>query len=380
LSLHAHVVGWGKYIPQRVLTNDDLSRMVDTSDEWIRTRTGIRERRLAKDGETTASMAVQAARQALEVARFSPSQLDLIVVATLTPEYLFPATACLVQDILGATHAAAFDLLAGCSGFIYGLNIATHLLSSGAYQTALVIGADTLSRIIDWSDRATCVVFGDGAGAVILQAGENEGGVLATTLGSDGSGGDVLRLPAGGSFAPASHQTVEEGLHFIQMKGREVFRFAVNVIPAATCEVLEKAGLTLDDLDLLIPHQANQRIIEAAARFLALPPEAVYSNLEWYGNTSTSSIPIALSEAVEEGRIQTGDLVVCVGFGAGLTWGAAAIRWTHPLPTPVPHWQRILRQLHYSLAALRSRLRRLLRWLSSFWTRNGLNGRRGRKK
>ncbi|TET83020.1 MAG: ketoacyl-ACP synthase III [Anaerolineales bacterium] len=380
MSLHAHVVGWGKYIPQRVLTNDDLSRMVDTSDEWIRTRTGIRERRLAKDGETTASMAVQAARQALEVARFSPSQLDLIVVATLTPEYLFPATACLVQDILGATHAAAFDLLAGCSGFIYGLNIATHLLSSGAYQTALVIGADTLSRIIDWSDRATCVVFGDGAGAVILQAGENEGGVLATTLGSDGSGGDVLRLPAGGSFAPASHQTVEEGLHFIQMKGREVFRFAVNVIPAATCEVLEKAGLTLDDLDLLIPHQANQRIIEAAARFLALPPEAVYSNLEWYGNTSTASIPIALSEAVEEGRIQTGDLVVCVGFGAGLTWGAAAIRWTHPLPTPVPHWQRILRQLHYSLAALRSRLRRLLRWLSSFWTRNGLNGRRGRKK
>ncbi|MCK4692704.1 MAG: ketoacyl-ACP synthase III [Anaerolineales bacterium] len=380
MSHHAHVVGWGKYIPQRVLTNDDLSRMVDTSDEWIRTRTGIRERHIAKDGETTASMAVQAARQALEVARFSPSQLDLIIVTTLTPDYLFPATACLVQDILGATHAAAFDLLAGCSGFIYGLNIAAHLLSSGAYQTALVIGSETLSRITDWSDRATCVVFGDGAGAVILQAGENEGGVLATTLGSDGSGGDVLRVPAGGSYAPASHQTVEEGLHFIQMKGREVFRFAVNVIPTATCEVLEKAGLTLDDLDLLIPHQANQRIIEAAARFLALPPEAVYSNLEWYGNTSTASIPIALSEAVEEGRIQTGDLVVCVGFGAGLTWGAAAIRWTRPLPTPVPRWQRILRRLHYPLAALRSRLRRLLRWLSAFWTRNGLNGRRGRKK
>ncbi len=380
MSLHAHVVGWGKYIPQRVLTNDDLSRMVDTSDEWIRTRTGIRERRLVKDGETTASMAVQAARQALEVARFNPSQLDLIVVATITPDYLFPATACLVQDMLGATHAAAFDLLAGCSGFIYGLNIAAHLLSSGAYQTALVIGAETLSRITDWSDRATCVLFGDGAGAVILQADENEGGVLATTLGSDGSGGDILRLPAGGSYAPASHQTVEEGLHFIQMKGRDVFKFAVNKIPAATREVLEKAGLTLDDLDLLIPHQANQRIIEAAARFLALPPEAVYSNLEWYGNTSTASIPIALSEAVEKGRIQTGDLVVCVGFGAGLTWGAAAIRWTRPLPTPVPRWQRIRRRLYYSLAALRSRLRRLLRWLSSFWTRNGLYGRRGRKK
>ena len=380
MSPHAHVTGWGKYIPQRVLTNDDLSRMVDTSDEWIRTRTGIRERHIAKDGETTASMAVQASRQALEVARLNPTQLDLIIIATATPDYIFPATACLVQDTLGATRAAAFDLSAGCSGFIYGLNVAAHLLSSKAYQTALVVGAETLSRITDWSDRASCVLFGDGAGAVILQAGVNEGGVLATTLGSDGSGGDVLRLPAGGSFAPASHQTVEAGLHFIHMKGREVFRFAINEMPAATREVLEKAGLSLDDLDLLIPHQANQRIIEAAARFLDLPPEAVYSNLEWYGNTSAASIPIALSEAVEEGRIQTGDLVVCVGFGAGLTWGAAAIRWTRPMPVPIPRWQRFRRRLYYSLAALRSLYRRLLRKLSALWTRGFKNGGWGRKR
>ena len=380
MSPHAHVVGWGKYIPQRVLTNDDLSRMVDTSDEWIRTRTGIRERHIAKDGETTSSMAVQAARQALEVARLNPTQLDLIILATATPDYIFPATACLVQDILGAPRAAAFDLSAGCSGFIYGLNVAAHLLSSGAYQTALVVGAETLSRITDWSDRASCVLFGDGAGAVVLQAGLNEGGVLATTLGSDGSGGDVLRLPAGGSFAPASHQTVEAGLHFIQMKGREVFRFAISEIPAATSEVLEKAGLSLDDLDLLIPHQANQRIIEAATRFLGLTPEAVYSNLEWYGNTSAASIPIALSEAVERGRIQTGDLVVCVGFGAGLTWGAAAIRWTCPMPVPIPRWQRFRRRLYYSLAALRSLYRRLLRKLSALWTRGIKHGRWGRRR
>ena len=292
MTPHAHVVGWGKYVPRRVLTNDDLSHMVDTSDEWIGTRTGIRERRLVEDGETTAQMAVQAARQALDVAALNPVQLDLIIVATVTPDYPFPATACLVQDALGASHAAAFDLSAGCSGFIYGLSVAAHLLSAGVYRTALVIGAETLSRITDWTDRDTCVLFGDGAGAVVLQAGETEGGVLATVLGADGSGGDLLRVPAGGSQMPASHRTVTEGLHFIQMKGREVFRFAVRAIPAATREVLEEAGLSLADLDLLVPHQANQRIIEAATRALNLSPEEVYSNLERYGNTSAASIPI----------------------------------------------------------------------------------------
>ncbi len=380
MTTHAHIVGWGKYVPQQVLTNDDLSRMVDTSDEWIRTRTGIRERRLVEEGETTASMSITAAQEALEVAGLNPTQLDLIIIATATPDYLLPATACLVQDALGATHAAAFDLAAGCSGFVYGLSIAAHLLAAGVYQTALVIGAETLSRITNWNDRATCVLFGDGAGAVVLQAGENQGGVLATVLGADGSGGDLLRLPAGGSRDPATHQTVAEGLHFIHMKGREVFRFAVKVMPAATREVLEKAGLTLADIDLLIPHQANQRIIESAVRSLELPPEIVYSNMERYGNTSAASIPIALSEAVEEGRIQPGDLLVCVGFGSGLTWGAAAIRWTRPQPLPAPRWRHFLRRARYPLAALRSWLRRLLRRLSALRVRDSLDERRRKEE
>jgi 3-oxoacyl-[acyl-carrier-protein] synthase-3 len=374
LSSHAHVVGWGKYVPQRVLKNGELSQLVDTSDEWIRTRTGIRERHLAEDGETTASMALQSAREALEVAQLSPSQVELIVVATVTPDYPFPSTACLVQDMLGATRAVAFDLSAGCTGFIYGLSIAADMISSGTYRTALVIGAETLSNIIDWTDRSTCVLFGDGAGAVVLRSGANEGGVLASSLGSDGSGVDLLWLPAGGSRNPTSQRTLDERLHFIHMKGREVFRFAVKVMHDATCEVLEKTGHALGDLALLIPHQANQRIIEAAARSLNLPLERVYSNVEWYGNTSAASIPIALSEAVEKGRIQTGDLVVCVGFGAGLTWGAAAIRWTDPQPVPTSLSQRALRRLYYSLAGIRSRLRRLLRWLSAIWTKNGWNG------
>lgn len=375
---YAHVVGWGKYIPQQILTNEEISQTVDTSDEWIRTRTGIHERRLAADGETTASMAIRAAQRALDVARFSPSQIDLIVVATATPDHSFPSTACLVQDALGASHAAAFDLSAGCTGFVYAFSIVAHLLSTGAYQKALVIGAETLSRIINWEDRDTCVLFGDGAGAVILQTGENEGGVLATVLGADGSGGDLLKLPAGGSKIPASHRSVEDGLHFVTMEGRQVFRFAVRTMPAATREVLEKAQLSLNDLDLLIPHQANSRIIEAATRSLELSPDLVYSNLERYGNTSAASIPIALCEAVEEGRIQPGNLVVTVGFGAGLTWGAAVIRWTRPQPSPIPRWRQILRRLRYTIVALRSRLRRLRRRLYAFWMRDVLGN--GRKK
>jgi 3-oxoacyl-[acyl-carrier-protein] synthase-3 len=370
MSAHAHIIGWGKYVPGRVLDNSALSQMVDTSDEWISTRTGIHERRLVEEGETTASMAVQAARQALDVAQISPIQLGLIIVATVTPDYLFPSTASLVQDALGATRAAAFDLSAGCSGFIYGLSIAANLLAAGAYKIALVIGAETLSSITDWSDRATCVLFGDGAGAVILQVGQNEGGVLATSLGSDGSGAKLLWLPAGGSRMPASEKTLKEGLHYIRMNGREIFRFAVKIMDTATCEVLKKCGYSLKDLALLIPHQANQRIIEAAGRSLNLPPEMLFSNVERYGNTSAASIPIALCEAAEMGRIQSGDLVVCVGFGAGLTWGAAAIKWTRPIPAIAPGWKRILRLLTYLLAALRSRMKRLLRRLAAFWTRD----------
>ncbi len=378
MSSSAHVVGWGKYVPQRVLKNGELAELVDTSDEWIRTRTGIRERHLAEDGETTADMAVQAARQALEVARLSPARVELIIVATATPDHLFPSTACLVQDMLGATHAAAFDLSAGCTGFVYGLSVAANMLSSGAYQTGLVIGAETLSSIVDWTDRSTCVLFGDGAGAVVLQSGQNEGGVLASSLGSDGSGRDLLWLPAGGSRIPTSQQSLDERLHFIQMKGREVFRFAVKVMAEATCEVLEKARLSLDDLTLLIPHQANQRIIEAAARSLNLPLEIVYSNVEWYGNTSAASIPIALSEAAERGRIQTGDLIVCVGFGAGLTWGATAIRWTRPQPSQTPLRRRITRGTYYLLARIRSRIRRIVRWLSAIGANKSWNGGRRR--
>lgn len=364
MAIRAHIVGWGKYVPQRVLTNNDLAHMVDTSDEWIRTRTGIAERRIADDGETTVSMAIQAARQALERAGLDPVQLDLIIVATVTPDYLFPATACLVQDALGATRAAAFDLSAGCSGFVYGLSIAADLIMAGAYKNILVIGAETLSRITDWSDRSTCVLFGDGAGAVILQANGADGGVLSTVLGADGSGGDLLQLPAGGSRMPASHQTVAEGLHYLKMKGREVFRFAVQTMPAATRQVLAKGGLALDDVKLLIPHQANWRITEAAARALGLPLEAVFSNVEWYGNTSAASIPIALCEAVEQGRVQRDDLIICVGFGAGLTWAAAAIRWSAPLPSiPPKWWRRALYDLRYRYAALRSLVRRFLRRL-----------------
>ncbi len=370
MATRAHIVGWGKYVPQRVLTNGDWAQRVDTSDEWIRTRTGIVERHIASADETTSTMAVQAARQALEVAGLDPIQLDLIIVATVTPDYLFPSTSCLVQDALGATHAAAFDLSAGCSGFVYGLSVAADLIAAGTYRTILVIGADILSRIMDWEDRNTCVLFGDGAGAVILQSNGADGGVLSAVLGADGSGGDLLMMPAGGSRMPASHQSVAERQHCLKMKGREVFRFAVNTMPAATRQVLEKAGLSLGDMKLLIPHQANQRITEAAARALGLPPDAVFSNVEWYGNTSAASIPIALCDALEQGRIQRDDVVVCVGFGAGLTWAAAAIRWSAPLP-PVPptRWRKALYGLRYRYAALRSLVRRFLRWLQVLLTR-----------
>ena len=362
----AHVTGWGKYIPERVLTNQDLAQMVDTSDDWIRTRTGIAERRVVADDETTSSMAIDASWRALKVAGLNPSHLDLIVVATATPDHAFPATACLVQDALGATAAAAFDLSAGCTGFVYALGVVADLIAAGAYENALVIGAETLTRITDWTDRATCVLFGDGAGAVVLQANGADGGVLSTVLGADGSGGDLLMLPAGGSRYPSSHRTVAERLHYLQMKGRAVFRFAVRAMPDATQKVLKQADLEAADVDLLIPHQANQRIIEAAARALDLPPEAMFSNLERYGNTSAASIPIALCEAVEEGRVQRDDLIVCVGFGAGLTWGATALRWSMPLPTEPPTvWRKARYRLLHTYAALRSLVRRVMHWLFS---------------
>ncbi len=366
MARYAQIVGWGMCVPDHILTNDDLSRIVDTSDEWIRTRTGIRERHIVNEKtETTSSLAVKAARAALEVADLSPRQVDMIIVATVTPDYPFPATACLVQDALGAAHASAFDLNAGCSGFVYGLNVGSSLITGGQADCVLVIGAETLSRITDWNDRDTCVLFGDGAGAVVLAASQISGGVRATVLGADGSGGDLLMLPAGGSRHPASRQTVSNGLHFIHMKGREVFRFATRVMPQATREVAEQAGWTLDEVSLIIPHQANDRIIQSSAKRLKLPPERVFTNLERYGNTSAASIPIALCEAVEQGRIEPDDRVILVSFGAGLTWAAAAVEWSMPLPVkPVPWWRVLFRHLRYRWAWLRSFARRALRKLA----------------
>jgi 3-oxoacyl-[acyl-carrier-protein] synthase-3 len=370
MTTRAHVVGWGKYTPEHVLTNDDLTHMVDTSDEWIRTRTGIVERHIAADDETTATMAIEAAQQALEMADLRPIDLDLIIVATATPDHFFPATACLVQDALGVPHAAAFDLAAGCSGFVYGVSIAAGLIESNHYKNALVIGAETLSRITDWEDRTTCVLFGDGAGAVILHGDGAEGGVLSFVLGADGSGGDLLRLPAGGSRQPASHETVSERSHYLKMRGREVFRFAVRVMPAATRQVLHQADVSLEDLNLVIPHQANRRITDASAKALGIPQDKVFSNVERYGNTSAASIPIALCEAAEQGLISRDDLVVFVGFGAGLTWAATAIRWSAPLPTEPPtRLKKVWYDWRYRYATVRSLVRRFVRWLASRFTR-----------
>jgi 3-oxoacyl-[acyl-carrier-protein] synthase-3 len=327
MARYAAIAGWGKYLPQRVLTNHDLERMVDTSDEWIRTRTGIIERRLVDDGEASSTMAVRAARQALERADLPAFALDLIIVATSTPDYLFPATACLVQDALGAIHAGAFDLEAACSGFLYALTVGTQFVRSGMYENVLVVASETLSRITNWEDRNTCVLFGDGAGAAVLRPTSRRRGLLASTLGAYGAGSDLLIMPAGGSARPASPETVANRQHYIYMKGNEVFRFAVRSMGQATQEVLRQAGLSVEDISLFIPHQANLRIIEALAERLGLPMERIFVNLHRYGNMSAATIPVALCEAAEEGRLKEGDIVVTTAFGAGLTWAAGVIVW-----------------------------------------------------
>ncbi len=348
-------------VPPTILTNQDLAKMVDTTDEWIVSRTGIHERRMAGPEQTTADLAVEAALNALEVAQLSPADLDLIIVSTSSPEHLFPATACLVQDRLGARKAGAFDLLAACTGFIFALNMASQAIRAGSARSALVIGAETLSRLVDWNDRGTCILFGDGAGAFVLQAAQERGGVLSAVMHSDGSGSELLIVPGGGSKHPATQETVQAGLHFIKMEGREVFRFATRAMASATQEALALAHLTLQDIQLIIPHQANLRIIESAAKTLGAPLEMCMINLERYGNTSTASIPIAACEAVQQGRLKPGDRVVFVGFGAGLTWGAAVAGWSGPFPAA----RRIL-PLHMSwITRLRSALLRLLRRLDS---------------
>ncbi|WKZ38592.1 MAG: beta-ketoacyl-ACP synthase III [Anaerolineales bacterium] len=365
---YAHITGWGMYAPEPVLTNDDIAKLVDTNDEWIRDRTGIRERRIARDHEFPSTLAVEASAKALQVANLVPTELDLIICSTSTPEYIFPATACIIQDQLGASKAGAFDLLAACSGFIYATNMAAQAIRSGSIKNALVIGTETLSRFVNWKDRNTCILFGDGAGAFVLQASDKPGGVLSAVMHSDGSGADLLTLPGGGSHYPATEATIHDGKHFIQMDGKEVFRFATRVMGRATLESLELAGLTTDDIQWIVPHQANYRIIETAAKYLKLPMDKFIVNVDRYGNTSTASIPIAAVEAVEKEQIKSGDKVVFVGFGAGLTWGAMTVEWTGPISSKKPMYPKRYRLF----ARLRSLLLRAVHFIEGILSRREL--------
>ncbi|MGE5578801.1 MAG: beta-ketoacyl-ACP synthase III [Bacillota bacterium] len=322
------IAGVGSYVPPAVLTNADLEKMVDTSDAWIVERTGIRERHIAAKEVATSDLAREAAVACLSRAGVPSSEIDLIIVATASPDHLFPATACIVQNAIGATKAAAFDMEIGCTGFIYALATGSQFVASGAYDNVLVIGSETLSRLVNWNDRTTCCLFGDAAGAVLLRPGDEEGrGIIGFHLGSDGSGKDTLKLEAGGSRTPASAFTVDEGLHYIHMEGKAVFKFAVKTLDAAVTKVLEKCGKRPEDIDLLVPHQANLRIIDSACERFDIPRERVMVNIEKYGNTSSASVPLALDEALAAGRMKPGDLVVLVAFGAGLSYGAAAIVW-----------------------------------------------------
>jgi len=323
----SRIVGTGSAVPEGILTNRDFEKIVETSDEWIVSRSGIHERHVADDQTATSDLASLAAQRALEVAKISPEELDLIMVATATPDMVFPSTACLLQDILGAKNAAHMDLVAACSGFVYGLSIGDAIISSGRYRTILVIGAETLTKITDYQDRATCVLFGDAAGAVILRPTREDRGVLETYLGGDGSLWRLLCMPAGGSRMPASHETVDKRLHTIKMSGNEVFKAAVKAMGDAALKVLQQAGLTAQDVDLMIPHQANIRIIRATAKRIHLPIERVYINIDRYGNTSAASIPLAMDEARKKGLGKKGDIWLLVAFGGGFTWGSVLIRW-----------------------------------------------------
>jgi 3-oxoacyl-[acyl-carrier-protein] synthase-3 len=375
MATYAHIVGWGKYVPQKVVTNDDIAKFMDTSDGWIKSRTGISERRFASDDETTASMAIAAAKLALDRAHITPSIIDLIIVPTLSPEHIFPSTACLVQDAIGATHAGAYDLSAACAGFIYALSMASAMIQSGAIETALVIGSDTVSRFLDNQDRTTYPLFGDGAGALVLQAAEEPGGILATVLGADGSGAEYLVIPAGGSKMPTCQDSIDNRLHYIKMNGREVYRFATRVMGRAAKQACAKANIDLAEIDLFIPHQANIRIIESARKYLKIGEDKVFTNLHKYGNTSTASIPIALCEAIEQGRIQANDKLVMVGFGGGLTWGASVVQWGVPMPYKSRGWwYRSLRWMVYRWATIRSVIIRTWRHLENLFPVKNGNG------
>jgi 3-oxoacyl-[acyl-carrier-protein] synthase-3 len=338
---YTNIVGWGKYTPSNVITNADLERMVDTSDEWIVSRTGIRERRVVSPGENTSDMAIAAATDALAMAEVNPRDLGLIIVATSSPDYLTPPISSQIQHALGAKDVGAFTLVTGCTGFVYGLATAQQFIESGACDNVLVIGAELLSRFVDWEDRATCVLFGDGAGAVVLQVSDEPAGVLSFVLGSDGSGAEYLILPSGGAALPPSHETLDQGLNFLRMDGNQVFRFATRILGKALRQAIQQAGLEKDDIDLFIPHQANSRIIDSAVRSFGLPQEKMFINLDRYGNTSAASIPIALCEAFEQGRAKVGDTLALVAFGAGLTWASAVVKVGERIqPIPIPRSQR----------------------------------------
>jgi 3-oxoacyl-[acyl-carrier-protein] synthase-3 len=320
-------LGMGYYVPEKVLTNFDLEKMVDTSNEWIVERTGIRERHIAAPDQATSDLGLIAAQRALEDAHLSADDIDLIVVASESPDMKFPSVACMLQDKLNASHAAAFDLGAGCTGFVYACGIASQTIASGLYKHVLVVGAETLSRILNWQDRNTCIIFGDGAGAAVLGPVEDGYGILSVDLGAKGAGGKFLSMPAGGSRRPATHETVDNKEHFIHMNGSEVFKFAVRVMGHSTLNGLKKAGLTKKDIGLLVPHQANIRIIASAAKRLSLPEDKIMVNLDKYANTSAASVPIALCQARDQGRLYKGENVVMVGFGAGLTYGSLVVKW-----------------------------------------------------
>lgn len=320
------ILGLGAYMPERVMKNSDLEKIVDTSDEWIQTRTGIKERRIAEKGTATSDLAARASLEALAQANLKPTDLDLIILATISPDMVFPSTACIVQNKIGA-QCAGFDISAACSGFPYALTLAEGLIRSGSYKYILVIGAEVISTYINWKDRSTCVLFGDGAGAAVLGEAKDGHGILATYLGADGSQAKLLQIPAGGSAIPTTAESVSQGLHYVQMEGSEIFKSAVRTMGDAVIEVIKRAGLKLEDIDCLIPHQANLRILNSVTDRIGIDSSKVFVNLDRYGNMSAASTVVALYEAVKEGKIKKGSNVVLVAFGSGLTWAAAAIRW-----------------------------------------------------
>lgn len=323
----ASITGVGSYLPEKILTNHALEKLVDTTDDWILQRTGIRERRIVENGVTTSDLGAIASLKAIENAGISAEEIDMIITSTITPDYLFPSTSCCLQKQIGAVHASAFDISAACAGFVYALSIGQSVINSGAAKTVLVVGAECLSKITDYTDRATCILFGDGAGAVVLQNKREKHQILDTRLVSDGTYADVLITPGGGSKHPATIESVQERLHYIRFKGKEVFKLAINTITNLVIETAQKNGFAVQDIDLIIPHQSNLRIIEATMERLKLPMEKAFVNIDKYGNTSSASVPIAIDEAQQEGRLRKGDLVMLVAFGGGLTWGSCVIRW-----------------------------------------------------